>query len=408
VGWRTLSNDNSDKERWKRLGFRNVVRLGYVSLFTDISTEMILGVLPVNFIINQLGATAAILGLIEGSAEAANNIFRIFAGVLTDKIGRRKPIVMIGYGLSTLAKPLFAVANSWGQAFAVRIVDRAGKGTRTTPRDALISDSIPKSQAGKGFGLHSSLDQIGAVLGPLLAFALLPFIGLRNLFLISFIPGAISLIILVFFVSDARGRTRRRTVFENAKAVLTRDFVLLLVVLEIFALGAYNFSFILLEAQSLGVQGNFIPLVYALLNLATVIIAFPAGIIADRIGKLPVLLLSFLVFMGTSLAGVVLVGYWAYGLLIAIFYGGYLSISDTVQRAMVPDFTRPELKGTAYAFYYTIIAIGSLIANSVFGALWTSLGSVVAFEFSIATSAVAAVALVIFALRGRIIGNMGR
>jgi MFS family permease len=112
--------------------------------------------------------------------------------------------------------------------------------------------------------------------------------------------------------------------------------------------------------------------------------------------------------MGTSLAGVVLVGYWAYGLLIAIFYGGYLSISDTVQRAMIPDFTRPELKGTAYAFYYTIIAIGSLIANSVFGALWTSLGSAVAFRFSIATSAVAGVALVIFALRGRIIGNRGR
>ena len=382
----------------KELGLRNVIRLGYVSLFTDISTEMILGVLPVNFIINQLGATAAILGLIEGSAEAANNIFRIFAGVLTDKIAKRKPIVVIGYGLSTLAKPLFAVANSWGQAFAVRVVDRAGKGTRTTPRDALISDSIPKSQAGKGFGLHSSMDQVGAVLGPILSFVLLPVIGLRNLFWISFIPGAISLIILVFFVADARGRMRRRTVFENAKAVLTRDFVLLLVVLGIFAVGAYNFSFILLEAQSLGVQGNFIPLVYALLNFATVIIAFPAGIIADRIGKLPVLLLSFLVFMGTSLAGVVLVGYWAYGLLIAIFYGGYLSISDTVQRAMVPDFTRPELKGTAYAFYYTIIAIGSLVANSIFGALWTSQGAGVAFRFSIATSAIAVVALILFTI----------
>jgi MFS family permease len=394
VGWGTLEKGKSAKE----LGLRNVIRLGYVSLFTDISTEMILGVLPVNFIINELRATAAILGLIEGSAEAANDIFRIFAGVLTDKISKRKPIVVIGYGLSTLAKPLFAVANSWGQAFVVRVVDRVGKGTRTTPRDALISDSIPKSQAGKGFGLQSSLDQVGAVLGPILAFVLLPVIGLRNLFWISFIPGSISLIILVLFVADARGRTKRRTVFENAKAVLTRDFVLLLVVLEIFAVGAYNFSFILLEAQSLGIQANFIPLVYALLNFATVLIAFPAGIIADRIGKLPVLLLSFLVFMGTSLAGAVLVGYWAYGLLIAIFYGGYFSISDTVQRAMVPDFTRPELKGTAYAFYYTIIAIGSLVANSIFGALWTSQGAGVAFRFSIGTSAVAVVALILFTI----------
>ena len=216
-----MDKDDSARERWKRLGFRNVVRLGYVSLFTDISTEMILGVLPVNFIIEQLGATPAILGLIEGSAEAANNVFRIFAGVLTDKIGKRKPIVIIGYGLSTLAKPLFAIANSWGQAFAVRVVDRAGKGTRTTPRDALISDSIPKSQAGKGFGLHGSLDQVGAVLGPLLAFVLLPLIGLRNLFWISFIPGVVSLIILLFFVADARARPRRWNLFKNARAVLT-------------------------------------------------------------------------------------------------------------------------------------------------------------------------------------------
>jgi MFS family permease len=389
----------------KELGIRNVIRLGYVSLFTDLSTEMILGVLPVNFIIGQLGATAAILGLIEGSAEAANNIFRILAGVLTDKIAKRKPIVIIGYGLSTVAKPLFAVATSWGQAFAVRVADRAGKGTRTTPRDALISDSIPKSQAGKGFGLHSSLDQVGAVLGPLLAFALLPIIGLRNLFWISFIPGTISLIILVFFVADSRGRTKRRSIFENAEAVLTQDFVLLLVVLALFSVGAYNFSFILLEAKSLGISADFIPLVYALLNFATVIIAFPVGILADKIGKLPVLLLSFLIFMCTSVAGVLLVEYWAYGLLIAVFYGGYLSISDTVQRAMVPDFSRQELKGTAYAFYYTTIGVGSFVANSVFGSLWTSFGSGVAFRFSIATSSIAVLALLLFAARRRILGK---
>jgi MFS family permease len=405
---RTLDKNSSAKERWKELGFRNVIRLGYVSLFTDISTEMILGVLPVNFIIDQLGASPAVLGLIEGSAEAANYIFRVLAGFLTDKIAKRKPIVLIGYGLSTLAKPLFALATSWGQAFAVRVVDRAGKGTRTTPRDALISDSIPKSQAGKGFGLHGSLDQVGAVLGPLLAFALLPLIGLRNLFWISFIPGAISLFILLFFVADARARPRRWRVLKDARAVMTREFVLLLIVLEIFAVGAYNFSFILLEARSVGVPAGFIPLVYALLNLATVIIGFPAGILADRVGKLPVLGLSFMVFMGTSLAGVLLSGYWAFGLLIAFLYGGYLSISDTVQRAMIPDFTRPELKGTAYAVYYTLMGIGSLIANSVFGALWTSLGALVAFRFSIVTSAFAAVALGIFAVRGRILRNRGR
>lgn len=161
----------------QRLGFRNVIRLGYVSLFTDVSTEMILGVLPF-FIVTSLGASAAILGLIEGTAEAVNYIFRVITGVLTDKIGRRKPLVILGYGLSSIAKPFFALAGSWPQAFAVRLTDRAGKGTRTSPRDALISDSVGKSEAGKGFGLHRSLDQVGAVLGPLFAFAAIPFIGI--------------------------------------------------------------------------------------------------------------------------------------------------------------------------------------------------------------------------------------
>jgi MFS family permease len=354
--------------------------------------------LPVNFIIDQLGATAAILGLIEGGAEAVNNVFRIIAGILTDKIGRRKPIVIVGYGLSTIAKPLFAVTNSLGQAFAVRVTDRAGKGTRTSPRDALISDSIPKSQAGKAFGLHRSLDQVGAVLGPSLAYVLYPIINLRQIFWISFIPAFVALLILLFFVADARSKSREWNLLENAKVVLTREFVLFLVEVGIFTVGAYNYSFVLLEANSLGVQPGLIPLVYALLNLATVVIGLPAGILADKVGKFPVLCLSFLVFLGTSLAGSILVGYWLFGFLIAIIYGSYLSISDTVQRAMVPDFVKPELKGTAYAVYYTIIGLGSLVANSVFGALWTNLGSGVAFKFSIATSAVAAVALLIFAI----------
>ncbi len=400
-----MRKDDSAQEP-NRLGFRNVLRLGYVSLFTDISTEMVLAILPVNFIIYQLGATPAILGLIEGSAEAVNNIFRVIAGVLTDKIGRRKPIVIAGYGLSTIAKPLFAVTNSWPQAFAVRVADRAGKGTRTSPRDALISDSIPKSQSGRAFGLHRSLDQVGAVIGPSLAFALLPLIGLREIFWVSFIPAVIALLILLFFVVDARSKVRGTTIFVNARTVLTREFVLFLVVLGIFTVGAYNYSFVLLEASSLGIQAADIPLVYAVLNLATVVIGLPAGILADKVGKFPVLCLGLLVFLGTSIAGSMLASYWLFGFLIAILYGGYLSISDTVQRALIPDFTRPELKGTAYAVYYTLIGAGSLIANSVFGSLWTNLGSVAAFKFSIATSALGVVALVMFAVgRNRLSKN---
>jgi len=373
------------EERSTELGFRNVVRLGYVSLFTDVSTEMVLGVLPF-FIVKELGGTVAVLGLIEGVAEAFNYAFRVFAGVVTDRIGRRKPLVLLGYGLSSIAKPLFAVAGSWGHAFAVRVTDRVGKGIRTSPRDALISDSAARPEAGKAFGLYRSLDQLGAILGPFLAFITIPIIGMRGVFWFSFLPAAVALLILLFLVSDTQGPVKRRSVFENAREVMDRRFTLLMLVLGLFALGAYNFSFVLVKAGTLGVQESQIPLVYASLNLATVIVGLPAGMLSDRIGKLPVLSLSYLVFLSTSLAGSLLTDGSFYAFLIALLFGSYLGIAETVQRAIVPDFTKAELKGTAYALYYTVIGMSTLAANSIFGALWTDLGPAPAFQYTIITS----------------------
>ena len=390
--------ESNGKKQSKELGFKNVVRLGYVSLCTDVSTEMILGVLPL-FIVRELGATALVLGLIEGVAEAINYFFRVLAGVMTDKIGRRKPLVLLGYGLSSVAKPLFAFANSWGHAFVVRVADRAGKGVRTSPRDALISDSAAKSQAGKAFGLHRSLDQVGAIVGPLLAFVVLPVVGIRGVFWLSFIPAALALVILLFFVVDTRGLAKQKSIFKNAREVLSHNFVLLLLILGVFTVGAYNFSFILLKAGSLGVQEANIPLVYACLNLATVVLGLPAGMLADRVGKVPILALSYAVFLVTSVAGALLTGNPLYAFPLAFLFGSYLAISETVQRAMIPDFTKPELKGTAYALYYTLVGVGSLVSNLIFGALWTNMGPATAFQYSIATSAVGIVALIVFILR---------
>jgi MFS family permease len=385
----------SVREQSSKPGFRNVVRLGYVSLSTDISTEMILGVLPF-YIVTELGATAGILGLIEGIAEAVNYLFRVFAGVVTDKIGKRKPLVLLGYGLSTFAKPLFATASSWSQAFAVRIADRAGKGIRTSPRDTLISDSIAASRSGRAFGLHRTLDQLGAVIGPVIAFAAIPFIGIRGVFWLSFIPAAIALAILALFVRDTNGQVRHRSVFENARGVLDRRFILLLVTLGVFAFGAYNFSFVLLKAGSLGIEESHIPLVYAALNVSTVAIGLPAGMLADKIGKIRVLGLGYVVFLVTSLAGIFLSGNPLYGFALAFLFGGYLAISETIQRAIVPDFTRPELKGTAYAIYYSLIGLGSLVANAVFGMLWSWSGPSTAFQYSAITAAAGIVALAVF------------
>ena len=310
-----------------QLGFKNVVRLGYVSLFTDFSTEMILGLLPV-FIHDQLGASYAIVGLIEGSAEAMNNLFRIITGVATDRLAKRKPLVLLGYALSSLAKPIFAVVTTWPQALAVRVTDRVGKGTRTSPRDALISDSIAKSQGGKAFGTHESLDQIGAVLGPLVAFLAFPLIGFRGVFWLSFAPAIVSLLILMFFVKEAVGLKKQTHLFANARQVLDRRFIFLLAVLGVFLLGAYNFSFILLRASSVGVAEGEIPLVYVVINAISVVVAFPFGLLADRIGKIPVLGLSYAAFIATSAAGIMLVGNWLYGFVIGGLFGVYLGISD--------------------------------------------------------------------------------
>lgn len=359
---------------------------------------MVLGVLPL-FIVKDLGGSPAILGLIEGVAEAVNYLFRIFAGVLTDKIGRRKPLVLLGYGLSSMVKPLFALASSWEHVFVVRVADRAGKGIRTSPRDALISDSAARSEAGWAFGLHRSLDQLGAVLGPLIAFIAIPFIGVRGVFWLSFVPAVIALGILLFFVQDVHGVTRKRGIFENVRDVLNREFILLLGVLGAFAVGAYNFSFILLKAGELGVSEGYMPLVYACLNLSTVLFGLPAGMLADRVGKVRVLGLGYMLFLATSVSGILLAGNPFYAFVIASLFGIYLAITETVQRAVIPDFTKPELKGTAYAVYYALIGLCSLAANLIFGVLWADVSPVSAFQYSILTATVAVCLLLAFMAR---------
>jgi len=251
-----------------------------------------------------------------------------------------------------------------------------------------------KSEGGKAFGVHESLDQIGAVLGPLLAFLVFPLVGFRGIFWLSFAPAVVSLLILVFFVEEAVGLKKQTHLFENARQVLDRRFVFFLAVLGVFLVGAYNFSFILLRASSLGVPDGQIPLVYVVINAISVAVAFPCGMLADRVGKMPVLGLSYLAFIGTSVAGILLVGSWVYGFAVGCLFGTYLGISDTVQRAIIPDFTKSELKGTAYAFYYLLVGASSFLANSVFGYLWTSTSSSAAFQYSIVTSTVGVVALV--------------
>jgi len=391
----TAKSSTSETGHPQELGLKNVANLGIVSMFTDISTEMILGILPV-FVITQLGATKALLGLMEGAAEFLNYMFRVFSGAISDRIGRRKPLVFLGYGFSTLAKPLFAVATSWTDALVVRLADRAGKGIRTSPRDALISESVREAKSGTAFGLHRSADQVGAVVGPVLAFLLLPLFGFRGIFWISLIPGALSLIVLIFFVQDRIGPKTSTPVFKNTRTVLTKRFTIFLFVMGIFALGAYNFSFILVKASALGASSDTVALVYATLNVATIVAGLPSGILADRFGKEKVLVVGFGIFFAASLAGLITTEGVLLAFAIAFIYGAYIGISETLQRALVPSFVSAELKGTAYSVYYLVIGTCSLVANLMFGVLSDQFSMGAAFTYSLITSSAGILAMLAF------------
>lgn len=375
---------SSDPYRQKKpLGMRNVTILGIVSFFTDFSTEMISGVLPL-FIVTELGASRAILGAIEGSAELVSYGFRLISGSLSDKLGRRKIFILAGYGLSTISKPFFSISFNWFDVLIVRITDRIGKGIRTAPRDALIADSVVETSSGKAFGLHRTLDQTGAIAGPIVGYVLLQFLEIRDIFILSLIPGAIAVIILIVFVREVVSKVATSELKKNFMHLLkeNRRFIILLILTGIFGLGAYNFSFVLLKSSELGVITSSIPLVYATINITHTVIGIPSGIIADRIGKEKVLLLGYSVLLISSLLMILFHGNFIYAFILASVYGLYIGITETVQRAIIPKYVDSTIRGTAYGLYNLVIGSSFFIGNIVFGYLWDTHSLIVAISFS--------------------------
>jgi MFS family permease len=388
--------ENSDQS--KPNGMRNVYAMGLVSFFTDFSTEMILGILPF-FIVVGLGASRAVLGTIEGSAELVSYAFRIVSGSISDKTTKRKPFIIAGYGLSTISKPFFSASSGWLDAFAVRATDRIGKGLRTPPRDALIADSVSIENAGKAFGFHRTLDQAGAIVGPLVAFALLQFIDIRGVFIMSLIPGAIAVLILIFVVKEVVIKKHpTANIFANMKQVVhgNKPFVMLLVISCIFSLGAFNFSFVLLKASDMGVEKNFIPIVYAVINIAHTIIGIPSGFLADRIGKEKVLLIGYGVFGISTVLMVILSGNALYAYLLAGVFGVYMGISETVQRAVIPRYVSSELRGTAFGIFSIVIGAGFFVGNVLFGFLWDNSGLASAVMYSVILTLIAMCSMIGF------------
>ena len=385
--------------------------MGIVSFFTDFSTEMVMSVLPL-YIVKDLDLSRTALGAIEGSGEFVNYIFRIPSGYISDKIGKRKILVIIGYGISTFSKPFFIFVTTFVDTIIVRIGDRIGKGIRTAPRDALIADSVDESNTGRAFGIHRTLDQIGAIIGPLFAFLILELFGgnIQSIFLLSIIPGVISLFILIHFVKDkiiGDGKIGEQggeklvkiAFFSNLKNLFFENkiFVYLVIIIGVFSLGAFNYSFVLLKSTDLGVEQNFVPIIYTIINITHTIIGIPAGILSDRIGKEKVVIIGFFLFVMTGLLMYISEqNNILYIISIPLIYGLYVGISETVQRALISKYVSEHNRGTAFGFYGLIIGICLLIGNVTFGFLWDNNDIGIALLYSLSLSTLAIISLFIF------------
>jgi MFS family permease len=391
-----MAKTGKNKER-EGSSFRNIFALGFVSFFTDMSSEMVFSLLPA-FLLGLPGSSVAVLGLIEGTAEALSYALRAVSGVFSDKFRKRKIFVLLGYSLSNAVKPLFAVARAPVDVLLIRVGDRVGKAVRTSPRDVLLSESVSEKRRGAAFGLHRTLDQAGAIVGPVIASVVMILLGftIRDVFWLSLIPGAIALFIILFVVKERISRsTGEFKLFAGIKSTLSRNFSLLLVVVCLFSLGAFDFSFILLNAMDSGIAASLIPLVYAAVNVAHVAVAIPAGVLSDRIGKEKVMVLGYGVFLLSTLLILLPVNGIA-ALLVAVVYGAYVGIIETVQRALIPYYVGESLRGTAYGVYYLIVGLAFFVSNAVFGTLWESFGSSAAATYSIILSVAAIFAMLLF------------
>lgn len=373
---------------------RKVWILGFVSLLTDISSEMIHSVLPM-FLVSSLGASVAIVGLIEGIAEATASVLKVFSGALSDYWGQRKGLAIAGYGLSTVVKPLFAIATSPAWILLARFSDRVGKGIRVAPRDALVADVTAPSQRGAAYGLRQSLDTIGAFLGPLIAFTLLSTSAqnFRLVFWIAVLPGVLAVALLVAGIQEPKVpiQAKQNPLRWSALKQLNRRYWWLVVVALLFNLGNSSDAFLLLQAQRIGIADAFIPLSLVVMNLTYSLSAYPIGLLCDRIDRIKLLIGGFslyaLVYLGFGFAQ----ASWQIWGLFAL-YGLHLGMSQGVLLAIIANTIPSTLRGTAFGLINLVTGAALLPASLLAGFLWQNINPQATF---IAGSlfAIAAIAL---------------
>lgn len=372
---------------------KNVKALGIVSLLNDASTDMIYPLIPI-FLTKVLGASFVTVGIIEGIAESTASLLKVFSGWLSDKLRQRKSLAVIGYSLSMISKPMLAFAQSSLHVLAVRFFDRFGKGIRQAPRDALIAESTPDGMLGYSYGFHKAMDTIGATLGPLLAFLILPVLNnnLRSLFLLSFVASFFAVLTLGFFVKEKKEKQIAHVIHKLTFKSLPATYKLFLLAIAVFTIGNSSDAFLFLRAQNLGISPTLIPVLYALANIFFAGLAIFFGRLADRIGAKKIFLAGYLVFAAT---------YFGFGLARSSFaiwllfplYGVFSAMTDSIQKTITVQIADPDWKGTMLGLTHTTIGIFQLPASVIAGFLWQKTNASAPFYFGSATAIIAAILL---------------
>lgn len=397
---------------------RNVFFTGLVSFFMDFSSEMIYPLVPI-FLSSVLGVNKSIIGLIEGIAESTASLLKVFSGWLSDRIGKRKILMIVGYGISTLSRPVIALSTLWGHVLTFRFIDRFGKGIRGAPRDALIAESSSVKALGRSFGFHRGMDTLGAVAGPAVAFILLSLFSgnYRLVFWLSMMPGAIAVMVIIFFikekkkagaqliVSTTEGSINQTPTVSDRPNKLTPKhfdwrFKFFVSIAGIFALGNSSDVFLILKATNTGVEEAHIPILYLCFNLIYALTSIPAGILSDRIGKKRIILAGFILF------GFI---YWGFAVAserghiwrLFLLYGVFMGITEGIQKAYLGTIIPDKFRATGYGIYNTFVGLAVLPASIIGGYLWDKYGSHATFYYGSITAFISAVLFVLFIVKIR-------
>jgi len=356
--------------------------LGFVSMLMDISSEMIHALLPIYLTVG-LGATALAVGVIEGVAEATAAITKVFSGALSDRLGRRKELAALGYGLAAFTKPVFPLATSLGWVVAARFVDRVGKGIRGAPRDALIADLTPAGLRGAAFGLRQSLDTIGAFIGPLAAIGLMALFAddFTKVFWVAVIPGFLALGLILTAVQEPKRREQRppRNPLSRAElALLPRRYWGAVAVASVFTLARFSEAFLILRASDAGLAPALVPLVLVGMNLVYALSAYPVGVLSDRIGRRSLLIGGLALLIVADVVLATAPGLWGVGAGVLI-WGLHMGATQGLLSALIADSAPVELRGTAFGLYNLVTGVALLLASVIAGALWELIGAQATF-----------------------------